>query len=168
MTLFSSGERNFHVFYYMYDGLEWDGRMKRFHLDSSMRGRHRYLSGDRTDKGTKQVNVGRFQQLKEGFKLLGFKEDEVDAVYSILAAILHLGDIEFGEVASNDNTDKSRVIDLTPLHRGKNFIHYYSFIIFISATFHFFFQNNLKESNTTLLMHFCLFLSAMHFFIQKS
>ncbi|XP_059476387.1 myosin-IIIb-like isoform X1 [Neocloeon triangulifer] len=113
----ATGERNFHVFYYLYDGLEWDGRMKRFHLDVHLRGRHRYLAGDRQDKATKQINIGRFQQLKEGFKLLGFKEEEVDAVYCILAAILHLGDLEFGEIASDDNTDKSRVMDLAPLHR---------------------------------------------------
>lgn len=137
----NSGERNFHVFYYMYDGLEWDGRMKRFHLDSSLRGRHRYLSGDRTDKATKQVNVGRFQQLKEGFKLLGFKEDEVDAVYSILAAILHLGDIEFGEVASNDNTDKSRVIDLAPLHRGNKNCFYISLLKYCRPKVNFVFRS---------------------------
>ncbi|KAF4520317.1 hypothetical protein B566_EDAN004377 [Ephemera danica] len=88
--LLEHGERNFHVFYYLYDGLEWDKRLKQFHLDRKLRENHRFLSGDRTDKTTKQINVGRFQQVKEGFKLLGFKEEEVDAVYSILAAILHL------------------------------------------------------------------------------
>jgi len=55
-----------------------------------------------------------------GFKVLGFHDSEVDTVYQVLAAILHLGDIEFAEVASQDNTDnKSRVIDPIPLHRGK-------------------------------------------------
>ena len=69
---------------------------------------------------TSQTNIERYHQLNAGFNLLGFQEDEVDTVYRILAAILHLGDLEFGEVVSHDNTDnKSRIIDLAPLHRGK-------------------------------------------------
>jgi myosin-3 len=68
---------------------------------------------------TLQMNVERYHQLSIGFRLLGFQTDEVDTVYRILAAILHLGDIEFGEVVTQDNTDnKSHVIDLAPLHRG--------------------------------------------------
>lgn len=100
----------------MYDGLEADNRLSEFYLDSNLRKHHRYL----TDQSqTSQTHIDKFQQLKVGFKLLGFQDSEVDIVYRILAAILHLGDIEFGEVASEDNTDnKSRVIDTTPLHRG--------------------------------------------------
>nr|CAD7395055.1 unnamed protein product [Timema cristinae] len=65
-----------------------------------------------------QTNIARFKQLKVGFRLLGFQDEQVDTVYRILAAILHLGDLEFGEVVTQDNTDnKSRIIDLAPLHR---------------------------------------------------
>ncbi|XP_017794743.1 PREDICTED: myosin-IIIb-like isoform X2 [Habropoda laboriosa] len=111
----AEGERNFHIFYYMYDGLEADNRLSEFYLDSNVHKHHRYL----TDQNqTSQTHIDKFQQLKAGFKLLGFRDSEVDTVYRILAAILHLGDIEFGEVASEDNTDnKSRVIDAAPLHR---------------------------------------------------
>lgn len=67
-----------------------------------------------------QINVERYHQLNVGFRLLGFRNDEVDTVYHILAAILHLGDIEFGEVVTQNNTDnKSYVVDLAPLHRGE-------------------------------------------------
>ncbi|CAL7948662.1 unnamed protein product [Xylocopa violacea] len=108
-------ERNFHIFYYMYDGLEADNRLSEFYLDLNLRKNHRYL----TDHcQSSQTHIDKFQQLKAAFKLLGFQESEVDIVYRILAAILHLGDIEFGEVASEDNTDnKSGVIDTAPLHR---------------------------------------------------
>ncbi|XP_061940361.1 myosin-IIIb isoform X4 [Apis cerana] len=109
----AEGERNFHIFYYMYDGLEADGRLSEFHLDLNLRKNHRFL----TDHcQTSQTHIDKFQQLKAGFKLLGFQDGEVDTVYRILAAILHLGDIEFGEVASEDNTDnKSHVIHVEPL-----------------------------------------------------
>nr|XP_012145788.1 PREDICTED: myosin-IIIb isoform X2 [Megachile rotundata] len=111
----AEGERNFHIFYYMYDGLEADDRLSEFYLDPNLRKQHRYLADQNQ---TSQTHIDKFQQLKAGFKLLGFQDTEVNTIYRILAAILHLGDIEFGEVASEDNTDnKSRVIDTAPLHR---------------------------------------------------
>ncbi|XP_029173409.1 myosin-IIIb-like isoform X2 [Nylanderia fulva] len=111
----AEGERNFHVFYYMYDGLEADNRLSEFYLDPTLRRYHRYLTHY---SHTSQTHIDKFQQLKMGFKVLGFQDSEVDTVYRVLAAILHLGDIEFAEVASQDNTDnKSRVIDTIPLHR---------------------------------------------------
>ncbi|KAG7210389.1 hypothetical protein KM043_011922 [Ampulex compressa] len=111
----AEGERNFHIFYYMYDGLEADDRLSEFLLDSDLRRHHRYL----TDHSqTSQTHIDKFQQLKVGFKVLGFQDTDVDTVYRVLSAILHLGDIEFGEVASEDNTDnKSRVMDTAPLSR---------------------------------------------------
>ncbi|XP_076293572.1 myosin-IIIb isoform X2 [Lasioglossum baleicum] len=111
----AESERNFHIFYYMYDGLEADNRLSEFYLDENLRKNHRYLMDN---SQTSQTHIDKFHQLKNGFKLLGFQDSEVDTVYRILAAVLHLGDIEFGEVASEDNTDnKSRVIDTTPLQR---------------------------------------------------
>ncbi|KAL6425676.1 hypothetical protein ACFW04_009644 [Cataglyphis niger] len=111
----AEGERNFHIFYYMYDGLEADNRLSEFYLDSTLRRYHRYLTHY---SHTSQTHIDKFQQLKMGFKVLGFQDSEVDTVYRVLAAILHLGDIEFVEVASQDNTDnKSTVIDNIPLHR---------------------------------------------------
>ncbi|XP_066603378.1 myosin-IIIb-like isoform X2 [Prorops nasuta] len=111
----AEGERNFHIFYYMYDGLEADNRLEEFDLAMDLREKHRYLMDH---SQTSQTHIDKFHQLKSGFKVLGFQDSEVDTVYKVLAAILHLGDIEFGEVASEDNTDnKSRVIDMAPLQR---------------------------------------------------
>lgn len=113
-------ERNFHIFYYMYDGLEADGRLAEFYLDRTLRECHRYLAHH---SHTSQTHIDKFQQLEMGFKVLGFQDSEVDTVYRVLAAILHLGDIEFAEVATEDNTDnKSRVVDTVPLHRGNRHV----------------------------------------------
>ncbi|KAL0100751.1 hypothetical protein PUN28_019257 [Cardiocondyla obscurior] len=111
----AEGERNFHIFYYMYDGLETDNRLSEYYLDRTLRKYHRYLTHY---SHTSQTHIDKFQQLKMGFKVLGFQDSDVDTVYRVLAAILHLGDIEFAEVATQDNTDnKSRVVDAVPLHR---------------------------------------------------
>ncbi|XP_075216273.1 myosin-IIIb-like isoform X1 [Lycorma delicatula] len=116
-------ERNFHVFYYMYDGLQNDGRTPEFHLDPTLRLNHCFLTADSQDQLSRKNNIEKFQELKAAFECVGFREEEVCSIYRVLAAILHLGDIEFGEVISEDNTDnKSRVVDLAPLHRASNLL----------------------------------------------
>lgn len=53
------------------------------------------------------------------FQVVGFLEEEVQIIYKMLAAILHLGDIEFGEAIDENNGDnKATIIDTAPLHRG--------------------------------------------------
>ncbi|XP_055693301.1 myosin-IIIb-like isoform X2 [Lutzomyia longipalpis] len=111
----ADGEGNFHIFYYLYDGLHADGRLAEYHLDEAFRRQHKYLADTCAPA---QTNIERWRQLKGSFKVLGFRDDELDTVNRVLAAILNLGDLEFGEVATNDNTDnKARVIDVAPMHR---------------------------------------------------
>uniref|UniRef100_A0A182Q3R7 non-specific serine/threonine protein kinase n=1 Tax=Anopheles farauti TaxID=69004 RepID=A0A182Q3R7_9DIPT len=111
----AEGEGNFHVFYYMYDGLQAEGRLEEYYLHPSYRKTHRYLQETAT---LPKTNVDRWKQLLASFRVLGFKDDEVDMVNRVLAAILNLGDIEFGEMDANDNTDsRARVIDVAPMHR---------------------------------------------------
>ncbi|XP_059607576.1 myosin-IIIb-like isoform X2 [Phlebotomus argentipes] len=111
----ADGEGNFHIFYYLYDGLLADGRLTEYHLDEAYRRQHKYLADTCAPV---QANIERWRQLKGSFKVLGFRDDELDTVNRVLAAILNLGDLEFGEMATNDNTDnKARVIDVAPMHR---------------------------------------------------
>ncbi|XP_052862446.1 myosin-IIIb [Anopheles cruzii] len=111
----AEGEGNFHVFYYMYDGLQAEGRLEEYYLHPSYRKTHRYLQETAT---LPKTNVDRWKQLLASFKVLGFKDEEIDMVNRVLAAILNLGDIEFGEMEANDNTDsRARVIDVAPMHR---------------------------------------------------
>lgn len=90
----SENEGNFHVFYYMYDGLQVEHRLQDYYLDVEYRKHHKYL---RETSNTQKSNQEKWKQLKSSFKVLGFKEDEVDSVIRVLAAILNLGDIEFGK-----------------------------------------------------------------------
>ncbi|CAB3239895.1 unnamed protein product [Arctia plantaginis] len=111
------GESNFHVFYYLYDGLESEGRWRKFYLDEQLKSRHRYLQP--LSVVHREHNVHRWRQLNQAFKVVGFEDEEVQIIYKMLAAILHLGDIEFGETAGEDNADnKATIIDTAPLHRA--------------------------------------------------
>lgn len=111
----AGGEGNFHVFYYMYDGLESERRLNEYHLDAAYRDQHRYLA---KTAAAVHGNVERWKQLCSSFRVLGFRDDEVDTTWRVLAAVLNLGDLEFREVVSDDNTDnKARVVDVAPMHR---------------------------------------------------
>jgi myosin-3 len=111
----AEGEGNFHVFYYMYDGLQSEGRLEDYYLHPSYRKHHRYLADT---SNTPHANIEKWKQLKASFKVLGFKDEEIDMVNRVLAAVLNLGDMEFGELISTDNTDnRAKVIDMAPMHR---------------------------------------------------
>jgi myosin III len=111
----SENEGNFHVFYYLYDGLEAENRLTDYYLDIEYKKRHRYLRETATPS---KINQEKWKQLKSSFKVLGFTELHVDSVIRVLAAVLNLGDCEFCEMVTNDNTDnKAKVIDMAPLHR---------------------------------------------------
>lgn len=53
------------------------------------------------------------------FQVVGFLEEEVLIIYKMLAAILHLGDIEFGEADDHNADNRATIIDTAPLHRGE-------------------------------------------------
>ena len=42
----------------------------------------------------RQANVDKFQSIRQGFDQLGFASDELESIYSILAAVIHLGDLD--------------------------------------------------------------------------
>lgn len=111
----ANNEGNFHIFYYLYDGLEHENKLSSYYLDPMYRDHHRYLS---KTQNSPQVNIERWKQLKACYKVLGFRDDEIDIVNRLLAAMINLGDIEFAELITNDNTDnKARVVDVAPMHR---------------------------------------------------
>lgn len=105
----SPGEQNFHIFYYLYDGLESRHRLHEYYLDGDKKFKHRYLRGYCAEKQSIKNNCQRFQNVLEGFQLLGFTGEEVDTVWRILAAILNLGDLAFLGDEAADNTDSSLI-----------------------------------------------------------
>ncbi|KAF9817354.1 hypothetical protein IEO21_03495 [Rhodonia placenta] len=90
-----SGERNFHIFYYLVSGASAEERQ---HLHLQEKTTYRYLgqrnAGARGDAGRNEDAV-RFDQLKVALKNVGFSKRHVAQTCQLLAAILHLGNLEF-------------------------------------------------------------------------
>ncbi|XP_076374166.1 myosin-IIIb-like isoform X1 [Tachypleus tridentatus] len=110
------GERNFHIFYYLFDGLESEGKTSDYYLNHSERHQHRYIQEFSSNSSCRERNVKTFNNIKQGFQLLGFCLKEIDTIYCILAAVLHLGDIAVREVEDEHNSNKSLVRNKEKAH----------------------------------------------------
>lgn len=51
-----SEESNFHIFYYLYDGLTYKNWHLDYHLNGELRQYHTYLTADKQDLATKKVS----------------------------------------------------------------------------------------------------------------
>jgi len=93
-----SGERNFHIFYYLVAGATPEERQHLHLLDKTM---YRYLG----QRGPAVLGPGqqlgrdddalRFDQLKVALKTVGMSKRHVAQTCQLIAAILHLGNLEF-------------------------------------------------------------------------
>lgn len=91
-----SGERNFHIFYYLVAGASPEERQHLHLLDKTV---YRYL-GSRGTAGGRQNTIrdddaNRFDQLKIALKSIGLSKRHVAQTCQLVAAILHLGNLEF-------------------------------------------------------------------------
>ncbi|XP_061580454.1 myosin-IIIb isoform X1 [Cololabis saira] len=105
------GERNFHIFYYMYAGLYHQNKLKTYKLPDGTP--PRYVDSQQykvmQDIVSRKLYKEQFDAIQECFRNIGFTEEEVNSVYRILSAILNTGNIEFTAITSQHQTDKSEV-----------------------------------------------------------
>ncbi|KAG7096112.1 hypothetical protein E1B28_006786 [Marasmius oreades] len=92
-----NGERNFHIFYYLVAGASAE---ERAHLHLGDKTQYRYLGqrpGAVAARGpnARDDDALRFEQLKVALKTIGFSKRHVAQTCQLLAAILHLGNLEF-------------------------------------------------------------------------
>lgn len=99
------GERNFHVFYHLAAGANAEERSY-LHLNDPSG--FRYIANHRSSSSSATQDAQRFIQLKEAFKAVGFPKKAVASVLQILAAILHLGNVDF-HIDRLRNTDSAVV-----------------------------------------------------------
>lgn len=89
----AASERNFHVFHYLVSGASEEEKEFLHISDSSG---FRYLGQhSRSSKDTAKDDASRFNRLKQAFKHVGLSKRHVASICQVLAAILHLGNVEF-------------------------------------------------------------------------
>ncbi|CAH2302745.1 unconventional myosin-Id [Pelobates cultripes] len=93
------GERNFHSFYQMILGAP-EQTLRSLHIQKD-------LSAYTYTRSLAQVksninDTSEYREVAEAMKVIGFKQEEIQTVYKILAAILHLGNLKF--VVDGDTT----------------------------------------------------------------
>jgi len=97
-----SGERNFHIFYQLLSGMDIS---KKNSLGLTRAEDYDYLIQKDEGKENKftcsQDDAKEYAFANQAMDTLGFSQQEKDCVYSVIAAILHLGQVKFeGEVAT--------------------------------------------------------------------
>jgi chitin synthase len=109
-----SGERNFHIFYYLVAGASPEERQ---HLHLVDKTNYRYL-GHRGASGRGSVSRDddqlRFDQLKVALKTIGLSKRHVAQTCQLVAAILHLGNLEF-TIDRHRNVDAAVVRNMDTL-----------------------------------------------------
>ncbi|CAH2305733.1 myosin-IIIb isoform X1 [Pelobates cultripes] len=105
------GEKNFHIFYYIYAGLHHHKKLSEYNLPEKKP--PRYIDNETgtvmQDILTKESYRRQFAAIQHCFRIIGFSNEEVHSVYRILAGILNTGNIEFTSISSKHQTDKSEV-----------------------------------------------------------
>ncbi|XP_038051268.1 unconventional myosin-XVI-like [Patiria miniata] len=98
-------ERNFHIFYLMYAGLSEEEKIE-FGLSSAEN--HRYLNkGHDVRKAVNTACKLKFQSVRDCLHLIGFSKDDEDSLFRTLAAVLHLGDLDFAQ----SDKDMARLVN---------------------------------------------------------
>ncbi|XP_059516951.1 myosin-IIIa [Myotis daubentonii] len=118
------GEKNFHVFYYIYAGLAEKKKLAHYKLPENKP--PRYLQNDHLRTVQDMMNnsfyKSQYELIEQCFKVIGFTMEQLGSVYSILAAILNVGNIEFSSVATEHQVDKSHISNLAALENSASLL----------------------------------------------
>ncbi|XP_016300883.1 myosin-IIIb [Sinocyclocheilus anshuiensis] len=109
----ATGEKNFHIFYYIYAGLYHQDNLKKYRLPNKTAPRYIACVNGKVmqDIISSKLYEEQFDAIQDCFRIIGFTEEEVNSVYRILSGILNTGNIEFTSTSSQHQSDKSEVPD---------------------------------------------------------
>ncbi|XP_052633959.1 unconventional myosin-VIIa-like isoform X2 [Harpia harpyja] len=100
------GERNFHIFYYMFAGLSSEEKEMYGLLDPSL---YRYISGRFGTSDAAQCWKHKYQEVCNALDMVGFQEQEQVDMQTILAGVLSLGNVTFEPEESDGSVKVSEV-----------------------------------------------------------
>ncbi|KAK9362997.1 chitin synthase-domain-containing protein [Lipomyces starkeyi] len=98
-----TGERNFHIFYYLLAGTTTP---ERDHLALDPSTRYRYLGHPTQLKIGINDHEG-FSHFKSALRLLDFTRTEIAELCQVLAAIMHIGQLEFAPPGADSDNDEN-------------------------------------------------------------
>jgi len=108
----SDNERNYHAFYYLIAGASPRER-EEFHLTKVCdyfylnQSRRQFEVGYRNNR----IEAEGFIRLKKSMEIVGFSPEKQNRVFSVLSAVLHLGNIEFVRKSNYHNDDFVQIKD---------------------------------------------------------
>ncbi|KAJ3381768.1 Unconventional myosin-Ic [Lobulomyces angularis] len=105
----TEGERTFHIFYQLLKGAS-DEHLKSLYLTREVKS-YQYLSSSNCEKIEHVDDAKDFEVTLKSFNLIGIKNDKIFEIFDLIAAILHLGNINFKE----DENGAAVIDDTTPL-----------------------------------------------------
>ncbi|XP_037366629.1 myosin-IIIa isoform X2 [Talpa occidentalis] len=119
------GEKNFHIFYYIYAGLAEKKKLAHYKLPENKP--PRYLQNDHLRTVQDMMNnsfyKSQYELIEQCFKVIGFTMEQLGSIYSVLAAILNVGNIEFSSVATEYQIDKSHISNHTALENSASLLY---------------------------------------------
>ncbi|KAF8523712.1 glycosyltransferase family 2 protein [Hysterangium stoloniferum] len=113
-----SGERNFHIFYYLVAGASPEERQ---HLKLAEKATYRYLGHGPRHNVSGEEDGNRFEQLKQALKSVGLSKRHVAQTCQLVAAIIHLGQLDF-TIDRHRNEDAAVVRNLDVLETVADFL----------------------------------------------
>ncbi|XP_004605551.2 myosin-IIIa [Sorex araneus] len=118
------GEKNFHIFYYIYAGLAEKKKLAHYKLIENKPPRYLQNGHLRTiqDIINNSFYKSQYDLVEQCFKIIGFTMEQLGSVYSVLAAILNVGNIEFYSVVTEHQTDKSHISNHTALENSASLL----------------------------------------------
>ncbi|XP_054657604.1 unconventional myosin-Id isoform X1 [Grus americana] len=103
------GERSFHSFYQLLQGGS-DQMLRSLHLQKDASA-YNYICPGAQLKCS--INDGaEFKAVADAMKVIGFKQEEIQTVYKIVAAILHLGNLKFSVDGDTPVIENSKVVSI--------------------------------------------------------
>jgi len=104
----SVNERNYHIFYHLLYGSE-AGLLDSLYLkpEPSL---YKYLSISKFYKSEKINDKFLFMEMLKAFQVLNFREEEVNQIFKIIAAILLLGNLDFEENKQKKSNDDPPIL----------------------------------------------------------